>query len=442
MTTTQAKPKTIAERLIEEIRREANYNSNVQVAPACILWPDGDRQFEPVIDRLLSEMPELCVLGDYMPDRRSGPAIWLRMVIADRVDETKIPPGKTPVIYLPGIRRQDLRAVDDCPEALKPLAELQYRGSIWSQVNSKDWTILAFLSAKHGGLGLDVAQDNGTKNCLRPALYRVLEERVDLLENKRLDQDFFNGLLSGGDPIKNLLIWINDPQMYRNECDTNAWNGFVEICKSQFKLDPVADGEIQAAFLLAEQAPPWNAVWDRYAEAPHRYPNIPAQIRKTEPPKISTLFDDHSGWPQWNENQEAELLSVLSSVKDQSEQDARKTILDADASHSGRRDLVWSDLGYSPLAMAVEHLADLARITSQPMAGGTAEDVAAAYGTQGYKADDAVLLALKCVREDKEFEAVSAAVQSVYAAWSEQAALHLQSQVERHGYPGGVCTGR
>ncbi|MBV08937.1 BREX-1 system phosphatase PglZ type B [Rubinisphaera sp.] len=437
MTTTQAKPTTIAESLIEEIRSEANYNSNVQVAPACILWPDGDRQFEPVIDRLLSEMPELCVLGDYVPDRRTGPAIWLRMVIADRVDETKIPPGKTPVIYLPGIRRQDLRAVDDCPEALKPLAELQYRGSIWSQVNNKDWTILAFLSSKQGGLGLDVAQDNGTKNCLRPSLYRVLDERVDLLENKRLDQDYFNGLLSGGDPIKNLLIWINDPPMYRNECDTNAWNGFAEICKSQFKIDPVADGEIQAAYLLAEQAPPWNAVWDRYAEAPHRYPNIPDQIRKTSPPKSTGLFDDHSGWPQWNDSQEADLLSLLSNVKDQSEQDARKAILDADANHRVRRELVWAELGHSPLAMAAEHLADLARITSESMAGGTAEEVAAAYADQGYKADDAVLSALGCVREDKEFEAVAAAINAIYTPWCEQAALHLQAQVEQHEYPGG-----
>ena len=160
MTTTEStKNVTVIGKLVEGIRADANYNINVQVAPACILWPDGDRQFEPVMPRLLQEMPELCVLGDYDPDTKSGPAIWLRMVIADKVDDTKIPAGKTPIIYLPGVRRQDLRAVDECPDSLKPLAELQYRGSIWSQVNNKDWTILAFLSSKQGGIGLDVAQD-------------------------------------------------------------------------------------------------------------------------------------------------------------------------------------------------------------------------------------------------------------------------------------------
>ena len=182
--TTTQNPTTVAERLIEEIRSDANYNSNVQVAPACILWPDGDKQFEPIIPRLLKEMPELCVLGEYAPEQRTGPAIWLRLVVADKVDDVKIPAGKTPIIYLPGVRRQDLRAVDECPATLKPLAELQYRGSIWSQINNKDWTILAFLSSNQGGVGLDVAQDAATKNSLRPSLYRILDERVDLLEGK------------------------------------------------------------------------------------------------------------------------------------------------------------------------------------------------------------------------------------------------------------------
>ena len=32
---------------------------------------------------------------------------------------------------------QDLRAIENCPESLKPLAELQYRGQMFSQVNAK-----------------------------------------------------------------------------------------------------------------------------------------------------------------------------------------------------------------------------------------------------------------------------------------------------------------
>lgn len=181
---------------------------------ACILWPDGDRQFEPVISTLLQEMPELCVLGDYEPEKRIGPAIWLRLVIADKISEAQIPAGMTPVIYLPGVRRQDLRAVDDCPEKLKPLAELQYHGSIWSQSNSKDWTNLSFLTSEYGGFGLDVAQDNQTKSAMRPSLYRLLDEHTELMEGRQLDKDYFNGLITEGDPTKNLLTWINNPEKF------------------------------------------------------------------------------------------------------------------------------------------------------------------------------------------------------------------------------------
>ena len=79
---------TISDRLIDAIRSASVYNANVQVAPACILWPDGDRQWEPVVARLQSELAELCVLGDFSPADRSGPAIWLRLVIADKSDES------------------------------------------------------------------------------------------------------------------------------------------------------------------------------------------------------------------------------------------------------------------------------------------------------------------------------------------------------------------
>ena len=63
--------------------------------------------------------------------------------------------------------------------------------------------------------------------------------------------------------------------------------------------------------------------------------------------------------------------------------------------------------------------------------------MAAVYETRGWKADDAVMNALSCVTNELEFQAVSSTIHSLYAAWSEQAALHLQSEVVKSGYPGG-----
>ena len=53
---------------------------------------------------------------------------------------------------------------------------------IWSQVNAKDWTILAFLKSNQGGLGLDVAQDKEAKHAMQLALYVILDEELERLQ--------------------------------------------------------------------------------------------------------------------------------------------------------------------------------------------------------------------------------------------------------------------
>ena len=199
----------VIEILCKALRDAAIFNPEVQAAPSCVLWPDKDRQWEAVIPRLQSELAELLVLGDYSPESRIGPAVWLRCVIAGLAPDTTLPADRVPLLYLPGVGRQELRAIEDCPELLKPLAELQYRGTIWSQTNTKDWTIVAFLKSDQGGMGLDVAQDNQTKNVIRLALSRLLDENLELLKRKRLDKDYFNTLLTGGDPVRDVLQWLD-----------------------------------------------------------------------------------------------------------------------------------------------------------------------------------------------------------------------------------------
>ena len=148
-------------------------------------------QWEAVIPRLQRELPQLYALGDYWPENRTGLAIWLRCVLAGTVSpepenrsESKVGdvppkhsvPENIPIFYLPGVSRQDLRAIESCPEYLKSLAELQYRGTLWSQINAEDWTIFAFLKSDQGGFGLDVAQDSATRNAMQPALYLLMDE--------------------------------------------------------------------------------------------------------------------------------------------------------------------------------------------------------------------------------------------------------------------------
>ena len=420
----------VLEQLLKAVRNAATFNPEVQVAPACILWPDRDRQWEAALPVLQAELPELLILGDFAPDKRTGPAIWLRCVLAGQAPDVPLPPDRTPIFYLPGVSRQDLRAIESCPDHLKPLAELQYRGAIWSQINAKDWTILAFLKSDQSGLGLDVAQDNETKNAMQLALSRLLDEDVSLLEGKRLDRDYFNTLLTGGDPIRDLLQWLDQGEAFQASRGENEWQAFVEVCTSQLGFNPRNDGLLAGAVRLANHEGPWHGVWERYCEAPKRYPNIPAQIRKCRPPS-DTLFwhmadGSFDGWPQWNEDQEKSLHRDLMALAKVPAHVARTKIRDLEKQHGHRRSLVWAELGDAPLACALAHLAFIAANTENGLAAGSLDDLVAGYRAQGWQVDDAVMQALAQVDRPADLAAVTTAIRSAYLPWVEESARYLQ----------------
>src|SRR5258708_32102830 len=130
----------------EAMKRAGRYNKNDQVPPAVVLWTDKDRQWEPLLPVLRERLP-LLTLGPYKPAELTGPAYWLRCVIARTLPEPLLPAHVTPIIYLPGISRQELRAVEDTPKLLQPLAELQYRGALCTHTNGRDRTIAAVLQS-------------------------------------------------------------------------------------------------------------------------------------------------------------------------------------------------------------------------------------------------------------------------------------------------------
>ena len=399
--------------------------------------PDGDRQWEAVAARLQAELPEMFILGEYDVGKKTGPGIWLRCVIVGNAPNVELPNGATPILYLPGVSRQDLRAVESCPDHLKPLAELQYSGVIWSQINAKDWTILAFLKSDQGGLGLDVAQDNDAKHAMQLALYRLLDEEIELLSDKRLDKDYFNTLLTGGDPVRDLLQWLDQGDAFKTSRDENSWVGFVEVCKSQLAFDPANDGNLKGAGLLAGRKGPWLSVWERFCEAPRRYPHIPALIRQCSEPQTD-LFSNastHGGWPQWNERQEQSLRNELLKIQNQPAHEARKCLKDLESRHRERRNLVWAELGEAALACAMEHLAKLADLTGNALNAGTTRDLAEAYLSCGWGTDDAVIQSLACVARQEDLDAVTTAIRAVYLPWAEDAARYLQKVVARDGYP-------
>ncbi len=111
-----------------------------------------------------------------------------------------------PILYLPGISRPHLRAVETCPRHLQPLAELQYRGVLWSHRNGKDWTPAAFLQSSDGGVGVEVAGDSATRDALQLVLVKLADEPVaDLQGQAPLSASYFRNLVEP-DPVRSILL--------------------------------------------------------------------------------------------------------------------------------------------------------------------------------------------------------------------------------------------
>ena len=126
------------------------------------------------------------------------------------------PDDAAPIVYLPGYRQGQLRAVEEAPAEIQPIAELQYRGAVFSQVNGKDWTIPAFLQANtYGGLGIEVAADNATQAAIRAGTRAAgFGPGQRLRPPAPLKAAFFNDLLAPDLP-RPILEWLDDPVAFQ-----------------------------------------------------------------------------------------------------------------------------------------------------------------------------------------------------------------------------------
>ena len=101
-------PQTVFAAILDSLNSAAAYNRDDVVRPTAILWPDEKREWEGLVPRLRTALPQLLVFGPYDKTPRSGPAIWLRCVLAGRISEVTWASDDVPIIYLPGVSRPTL----------------------------------------------------------------------------------------------------------------------------------------------------------------------------------------------------------------------------------------------------------------------------------------------------------------------------------------------
>ena len=426
--TTVAGSQTFLDALVDEIEAASAYNRQDQEAPAAVLWPDRERVWKDILPLLMDRL-SLFVLGDYSPNERTGPAYWLRCIIARTIPHPGLTDEKVPVLYLPGYARQDIRALESCPVELQPLAELQYRGVLWNQKNGRDWTISAFLQRKDGGLGIAVGADQGTKEALHRALVRLAREPVEALHEAAPLRAFFLDGLIHPDNVKNVLRWLDAPKRYQEESSDQEWAAFVALCEGHYDFDPDRDSPVTVAEKLGQRDGNWSIVWRRFAEAPASYRTIPDQLRIARPEKTLPLLDHAESWPQDNEAAERALREALVRLSSLDPDAARRAILELEREHGQRRDWVWASLGFAPMAKAIEHLTTMAKATERVQGGTSVAEAVDAYGARGWVADLAVIDALASVEKPADVAAVRSAVRTVYRPWLEGVVEAFQEAV-------------
>lgn len=418
--------------LAQEVRASAAYNSNVQAAPNVILWTDKLRQWESALPMLQAALPELIVLGNYAPERKTGPAIWIKCVVEGVLPDVELPAGRTPIVYLPGFERRDLRAIAACPDSLKPLAELQYRGCWWIYSNAgRDWTVNAFLVSSNGGAGLDVAKDEKTQQVMLRVLPEILESERDDLSNRRLEAADFNKLVSS-DPVRDLLSWMNDSQACRERWESSRWQALVGICETEYHFNPELDGELTAAELLCQRQGVWEGVWQRFLESCSHYPQLPQLLLKVQ----ADLAASGASYPSINANEEQQLERDLNGLLQLDPAKARLSIGQLENRHAERRNWVWHALAMAPLAGVLEHLAEIAQATSSTFSGTDPEEMASQYRESYWRADDHALRALAYPLSPGQQTLVHGLLDLIYTPWLDGVTRNFQNLVRSKGYPG------
>ena len=418
---------TLLETLASSISSAIKVNTAVLARPAVILWTDSERQWASTIQPLSALGLRIFELGDYAPAQNTGPAIWLKCEIA-KCEKN----AETVILYLPGVSRNDLRAIESCPRHIQPLAELQYRGVYWSQANGKDWTIYALLSSNNGGMGLKVAQDRQTYQALNRVLNagELLNRRMAELENRTLDTAYFDALIAPN-PTRDVLAWMNNPEGKQKDWTGGHWEVFTSICKKDFGFKPQQDGVITAAEKLTKQDGKWKAVWETYVDSYGSFPEMLALLERVAHPL--ELFADCSAYPKANIVEEQKLRLQLNEIGKLPVSRACSMVLEAEKGHGDRRAWLWSKMAKSPLANAVGHLATLVEFSSKPIMGSSLQELSTHYAESLWQVDSAALLALASVTAKIDSQAVEAVLKSIYVPWLEDLAKRFQQAVRDNG---------
>lgn len=206
---------------------------------------------------------------------------------------------------------------------------------------------------------------------------------------------------------------------------------FSKRCKADFGFDPVADGALVAAELLAKGRGKWEAVsgsTGTHMPASPMFMSGSSRFSRLSWGCSMTL----ANW-QGTPGKRGEDIAALRLGCPACWMQRRHvpSINKAEQEHGGRRDWLWRRMGRSPLVVALGHLSRLVELSATLPSGSTPEQLAVGYQGHGWQVDAAALDALAADRQ-ADVEAVSAVLRSMYLPWLDE---RLQEAAKSVGLP-------
>ena len=264
------------------------------------------------------------------------------------------------------------------------------------------------------------------------ALPELATTSIRLLQGRRLEENDFDALFSD-DPVRDLLLWLSDPESTLAGWEPGRRSAYASRCKSDFEFDPDKDGALVAAERLGRREGSWGSVWSRYAESPALYPGLPELLIKAMPNDL--FVEQPSSWPQNNKKGEEELRRTLLALEGKTPSAAREDVIELEKTHGPRREWVWAKLDLAPLAHALMHLAEVAERTSRELGGASPTEMAAQYAAGAWMIDAAALSSFAEVSSSADMNAVSCALNAINRPWLDAAARHLQALADQEPLP-------
>lgn len=422
--------KSLLQHIKSSILSAKKYNRSQVTAPKVILWPDPEKQWTSVVDRLREEIDGFITLGTFKPDELEGPAIWIKCLVDQTLPEAKWTKDTIPVIYLPGIAKADFKNIEEAPASIQPLMEYQFSGNLWTQENGKEWTILSFLQNSEHGMGLEVSRDEATKEALIKSLSNYFEDG-EVLYRKKVDADLLNQLMFP-QVIPTLLDWMENGDHALGKFSLDQQEAFRDVIRSQYHL--TLDYSLVLDFVkhMGMQKTPWHQVWQYFSNAPHKYPKILSLLRDAKPEDMGSgmFLVPENSWPQVNKAYEDQLKKAILKLKKATPEAFLSKLKELQSGHKDRLSWIWAELGQSPFAQALPHLIALAERSLQVYDNTSIASITKYYTDKGIKVDSSVRK-LYLIEHTKDYlNTIQVVIDKFYRPWLEKLTKQFQLLVK------------